>query len=91
MKQIAQILLLDRHNRLLIYLRDNKPEIPFPNYWDFFGGHVEVAGHGPLDLSVASGSAEIQVSDRDVDAAALEANVNDSAVDLIHDVSPENV
>ena len=42
MKQIAQVLLLDRHNRLLIYLRDNKPEIPFPNYWDFCGGHVEV-------------------------------------------------
>ena len=42
MKQIAQVLLLDRHNRLLIYLRDNKPEIPFPNHWDFFGGHVEV-------------------------------------------------
>ncbi len=41
MKQIAQVLLLDRHNRLLIYLRDDKPEIPFPNHWDFFGGHVE--------------------------------------------------
>ena len=32
---------MDRHNGLLIYLRDNKPEIPFPNRWDFFGGHVE--------------------------------------------------
>ena len=39
--QIAQALLFDRNNRLLIYLRDNKPEIPFPNQWDFFGGHVE--------------------------------------------------
>lgn len=34
-------LLFDRHGRLLIYLRDNKPEIPFPNHWDFFGGHIE--------------------------------------------------
>jgi 8-oxo-dGTP diphosphatase len=41
MKQIAQILLFDRNKKLLIYLRDNKPEIPFPNHWDFFGGHVE--------------------------------------------------
>ncbi len=41
MKQIAQVLLFDRQNRLLIYLRDDKPEIPFPNHWDFFGGHVE--------------------------------------------------
>jgi 8-oxo-dGTP diphosphatase len=41
MKQIAMVLLFDRHGRLLIYLRDNKPEIPFPNHWDFFGGHIE--------------------------------------------------
>jgi 8-oxo-dGTP diphosphatase len=41
MKQIAQVLLFDRNDRLLIYLRDDKPEIPFPNHWDFFGGHVE--------------------------------------------------
>jgi len=41
MIQIAQVLLFDRHNRLLIYLRDDKPAIPFPNHWDFFGGHVE--------------------------------------------------
>jgi 8-oxo-dGTP diphosphatase len=41
MKQIAQVLLFDRHCRLLIYLRDDNPDIPFPNHWDFFGGHVE--------------------------------------------------
>lgn len=35
------VLLFDRHNRLLIYLRDDKPGIPFPSHWDFFGGHVE--------------------------------------------------
>jgi 8-oxo-dGTP diphosphatase len=41
MKKIAQVLLFDRHGRLLIYLRDDRPDIPFPNHWDFFGGHVE--------------------------------------------------
>ena len=41
MKQIAQVLLFDRDGKLLIYLRDDKPDIPFPNHWDFFGGHVE--------------------------------------------------
>ena len=41
MKEIAQVLLFDRNGRLLIYLRDNKLEIPFPNHWDFFGGHLE--------------------------------------------------
>ncbi len=35
------VLLFDRRRRLLIYLRDAKPDIPFPNHWDFFGGHVE--------------------------------------------------
>jgi 8-oxo-dGTP diphosphatase len=41
MREIAQILLFDRKGRLLIYLRDDNPKIPFPNHWDFFGGHLE--------------------------------------------------
>ena len=41
MKEIAQVLLFDREAKLVIYLRDDKPEIPFPNCWDFFGGHIE--------------------------------------------------
>lgn len=39
--QVATALLFDRNNQLLIYLRDDKPEISFPNHWDLFGGHVE--------------------------------------------------
>jgi len=31
MKQIAQIFLFDRSQRMIIYLRDDKPGIPFPN------------------------------------------------------------
>jgi len=41
LKKIAQVLLFDRRHRLLIYLRDDKPDIPFSNHWDFFGGHLE--------------------------------------------------
>ncbi len=41
MIHIATGLIFDRDNKLLIYLRDNKPTIPFPNYWDLFGGYVE--------------------------------------------------
>ena len=51
MKQIAIGLLFDRRNRLLIYLRDNQPDIPFPNHWDFFGGHIE-AGEAPEEAFV---------------------------------------
>src|SRR3970040_1105182 len=41
MRQIAQVLLFDRNGRVLIHLRDNKSDIPFPDHWDFFGGHLE--------------------------------------------------
>jgi mutator protein MutT len=41
MRHIAAALLFDRSGKLLVYLRDDKPTIPFPNHWDFFGGHVE--------------------------------------------------
>jgi len=46
MIEIAQALVFDRDRKLLIYLRDDKPTIPFPNHWDLFGGHVE-AGETP--------------------------------------------
>ncbi|MFH2054845.1 MAG: methyltransferase domain-containing protein [bacterium] len=35
------LLLLDRHNRVLLQLRDDKPDIPFPNCWGTFGGAIE--------------------------------------------------
>ena len=60
MKEIAQILLFDREGRLLIYLRDNKPEIPFPDCWDFFGGHIE-AGETPEQALVREVSEELGV------------------------------
>lgn len=41
MIEVSTALLFDSEGKLLIYLRDDKPEIPFPNYWDLFGGHVE--------------------------------------------------
>lgn len=41
MKKIAAIILENDRKELLLYLRDNKPGIPFPGYWDLIGGHVE--------------------------------------------------
>lgn len=60
MKTIAQILLFDGDGRLLIYLRDHKPTIPFPGHWDFFGGHVE-AGESPEEALVREVREELGV------------------------------
>ena len=60
MKQIAMVLLFDRHRRLLVYLRDDKPDIPFPNHWDFFGGHVE-EGEKPEEALIREVKEELGV------------------------------
>ncbi len=41
MKEIAAIILENDKGEFLLYLRDNKPGIPFPGHWDLIGGHVE--------------------------------------------------
>ena len=61
MKHIAQVLLFDRDARLVIYLRDNKPEIPFPDHWDFFGGHLE-AGETPDEALVREVEEELALA-----------------------------
>lgn len=37
----AGIILINSNNEVLLLLRDNKPEIPFPNQWDIPGGKIE--------------------------------------------------
>lgn len=41
MKQIAAIIFQNEKGEFLLYLRDDKPTIPFPDHWDLIGGHVE--------------------------------------------------
>jgi 8-oxo-dGTP diphosphatase len=41
MKKIAAIILENDKGEFLLYLRDNKPGIPYPGHWDLIGGHVE--------------------------------------------------
>lgn len=48
MLKIAQIILRNPQGLYLVYLRDNVPNIPFPNHWDLIGGHIE-KGELPIE------------------------------------------
>ena len=45
MKRIAKIILY-QENKILLQLRDNNPNIPFPNRWSLFGGEIKT-GESP--------------------------------------------
>ena len=45
---------------MIIYLRDDKPGIPFPNHWDLIGGHVE-EGETPEQALVREVKEEIGI------------------------------
>ncbi|MBN1278288.1 MAG: NUDIX hydrolase [Chlorobium sp.] len=37
----TSIIFINSRREVLLLLRDDKPEIPYPNMWDLPGGHVE--------------------------------------------------
>lgn len=41
MVEVAAAILETEDGRILLMLRDDKPDIPFPNHWDIIGGQVE--------------------------------------------------
>ena len=64
MKEIATIILENDKGEILLYLRDNKPEIPFPDYWDLIGGHVE-EGETPEEALVREVKEELDIDLKD--------------------------
>jgi 8-oxo-dGTP diphosphatase len=60
MKEIAAIILENDKGEFLLYLRDNKPDIPFPGYWDLIGGHVE-EGETPEEALVREVKEELDI------------------------------
>ena len=60
MKEIAAIILENDKGEFLLYLRDNKPDIPFPDYWDLIGGHVE-EGETPEQALVREVKEELDI------------------------------
>ncbi|MCK5542139.1 MAG: NUDIX hydrolase [Desulfobacterales bacterium] len=47
----CSIIFLNDHRQILLFLRDDKPSIPYPNMWDIPGGHVE-KGESPGECIV---------------------------------------
>jgi 8-oxo-dGTP diphosphatase len=60
MKEIAAIILENEKGEFLLYLRDNKPGIPFPDHWDLIGGHVE-EGETPEEALVREFKEELDI------------------------------
>ena len=60
MIKIAAIILENDNGEFLLYLRDNKPGIPFPNHWDLIGGHVE-EGETPEEALVRETKEELDI------------------------------
>jgi 8-oxo-dGTP diphosphatase len=64
MKEIAAIILENDEGKFLLYLRDNKPDIPFPDHWDLIGGHVE-EGETPEEALVREVKEELDIDLKD--------------------------
>ena len=60
MKQIAAIIFENDKKEILLYLRDDKPGIPFPRHWDLIGGHVE-EGETPEEALVREVKEELNI------------------------------
>lgn len=56
----ASILMVDGENRVLLFLRDDIPGLPYANMWDVPGGHVE-AGETPSECIVREMKEEIGI------------------------------
>ncbi len=57
---VSKILLFDRNDKLIIYLRDDKPTIPYPNHWDLLGGMVE-EGESPTEAIIREVEEEVSL------------------------------
>jgi 8-oxo-dGTP diphosphatase len=64
MKKIAAIIFENDNREILLYLRDNKLDIPFPDHWDLIGGHVE-EGETPEEALIREVKEELDIDLKD--------------------------
>lgn len=64
MKKVAQIIFENERGEFLLYLRDGKPGIPFPDHWDLIGGHIE-EGETPEEALIREVKEEIDFDLKD--------------------------
>lgn len=64
LSEVAAVIFENDNGEILLYLRDNKPTIPFPHHWDLFGGHVE-AGESPEEALVREVKEELDYDLKD--------------------------
>lgn len=62
----CSIIFINDENQILLFLRDNKPTIPYPNMWDFLGGQIE-EGETPAECIVREIKEEINLELKDFD------------------------
>ena len=56
----VSILFISEKNQIILFLRDNKPTIPYPNKWDILGGNVE-PGESPEQCVIREMEEEIEL------------------------------
>ena len=56
----CSIIFVNSGNRILLMLRDDKPDIPYPDTWDVPGGHVEI-GETPEECIVREMEEELGI------------------------------